>query len=331
MLDRGWLASGTEEAIEPDLEIVDPHHHMWDTETRYGRYELDDLRLDTGAGHNVVETVFIDCGANYRADGPLPMRPVGETDYIAGRAAASEQTPGAVIAAIVSHADLTLGPAVAEVLEAHIAAAGGRFRGIRHSGARSDDGAIPVSRVQPPPDLYRQAGFQAGARALASMGLSFEAWQYHPQLDMVVDLARAVPELPIVVNHLGGPIGVGRYADRRDEVLADLRVGLAALAEHENVTLKVGGIGMTRFGARWHEADAPPTSDQVLADWGDTMRFAIETFGPQRCMFESNFPVDGETTGYVVLWNTFKKVSAGYTDDERADLFAGTARRVYRL
>ncbi|MGI9616752.1 MAG: amidohydrolase family protein [Acidimicrobiales bacterium] len=335
MVNRSWLARGAEEAIEPELEIVDPHHHMWDTETRYGRYELDDLRLDTDAGHNVVETVFIDCGANYRVDGPVELRPVGETDYIAGRAAASRQTPGATIAAIVSHADLTLGQPVGDVLAAHVDSAGGAndglFRGIRHSGARSDDEAIPVSRVQPPADLYREPAFQEGARTLAAMGLSFEAWQYHPQLDMVVDLARAVPELPIVVNHLGGPIGVGSYSDRRNEVLTDLRASLAALAEHGNVSLKVGGIGMTRFGARWHEAEEPPTSDQLLAEWGDTLRFAIDTFGPDRCMFESNFPVDGETTSYTVLWNTFKKASTGYTPAERADLFAGTARRFYRL
>ena len=331
MLDRAWLAKGTEAAIEPELEIVDPHHHMWDTETRYGRYELDDLRLDTGAGHNVIETVFIDCGANYRSGGPVAMQPVGETEYIAGRAAASERTPGAVIAAIVSHADLTLGAAVGDVLAAHVEAAGGRFRGIRHSGARSDDDAIPISRVQPPADLYRQPAFRAGARTLAAMGLSFEAWQYHPQLDMVADLARAVPELPIVVNHLGGPIGVGRYADQRPEVLSALRGSLTELAELDNITLKVGGIGMTRFGARWNEADVPPTSDQLLEEWADTLRFAIDTFGPSRCMFESNFPVDGETTGYVVLWNVFKKVSQGYDPAERADLFAGTARRVYRL
>ncbi len=331
MMDRAWLAKGTEEAIEPDLAIVDPHHHMWDTVTIYGRYELDDLRLDTDAGHNVVETVFIDCGANYRPDGPKAMRPVGETEYIAGRAAASEQTPGAVISAIVSHADLTLGSAVGEVLEAHVGAAGGRFRGIRHSGARSDDDAIPVSRTQPAADLYRQPDFQQGARTLAAMGLSFEAWQYHPQLDMVADLARAVPDLSIIVNHLGGPLGVGSYADRRDEVLADLRRSLTDLAAFENISLKVGGIGMTRFGARWHEADEPPTSDQLVAEWGETLRFAIDTFGPDRCMFESNFPVDGETTSYVALWNTFKKVSQGYSPTERADLFAGTARRVYRL
>lgn len=330
-MDRSWLAGVHEEALEPDLEIVDPHHHLWDTVTRYGRYELDDLRLDTGAGHNVVQTVFIDCGANYRSDGPDELRPVGETEYVAGRAEESDRTPGAVIAAIVSHADLGLGPAVTPVLEAHLAAAGGRFRGIRHSGARAEDPEVPQSRVEPPRGLYRQPAFVAGARALAGLGLSFEAWQYHHQLDDVLALARAVPELPIVVNHLGGPLGVGRYAGRWDEVHAQLRHGLEPLADCPNVVVKVGGIGMTRYGTGWEERDRPPTSDEVAARWGDLVHWTIETFGPDRCMFESNFPVDGETVSYAVLWNAFKKLSADYGPGERADLFAGTARRFYRI
>lgn len=332
MLNRTWLDASTEEPIEPDLEIVDPHHHLWEVANpTYGRYPLDELLVDTGSGHNVTETVFIDCGANYLDDGPAPLRPIGETRYVAAAAAESEERPGATIAAIVSHADLTLGPAVEEVLEAHVAEADGRFRGIRHSGARSDDPAVPTSRSQPAEGLYRDPAFQEGAATLAAMGLSFEAWQYHPQLDMVADLARAVPDLTIIVNHLGGPLGVGQYALDRDEVLASLRTSLTDLAGLGNVVLKVGGIGMTRFGARWHERSLPPTSDELLAEWGETIRFAIDTFGPDRCMFESNFPVDGETTPYVVLWNTFKRVSTIYDEAERADLFAGTARRVYRL
>lgn len=331
MMDRSWLAGTQESAIEPELEIVDPHHHMWDTVSAYGRYELDDLRLDTDAGHKVVETVFIDCGANYRSDGPEHLRPVGESEYIRGRAEQSDATPGAVIAAIVSHANLRLGSNVAEVLEAHIEASGGRFRGIRHSGARVDDPEVPVSRTQPPVGLYAEADFLEGAATLAAMGLSFEAWQYHPQLGEVAALAEAVPELPIVVNHIGGPLGVGRYAGRRNDVMQELRLGLEPLAALDNVSLKLGGIGMTRFGTDWLPADGPPGSDHVAETWGDTLRWCIDTFGPQRCMFESNYPVDGETTSYTVLWNAFKKISVGYSDAERADLFAGTARRFYRL
>lgn len=331
MLNREWLARSTETAIEPELEIVDPHHHLWVTSTRYQPYDLPDLLIDTGSGHNVVETVFIDCGAEYLTDGPAALRPTGETRYVAERAERSEQGGGARIAAVVSHADLTLGGAVGEVLDRHVELAGGRFRGIRHSGARNDDPAVPVSARTPPSDLYDRDDFRAGARVLAARGMSFEAWQYHPQLPMVVRLARAVPELPIVVNHLGGPIGVGGYAARWDEVLAEVRAGLTELATLDNVVLKVGGIGMTRVGADWNQDPSPPSSDEVLARWHDLLSFAIDTFGPHRAMFESNYPVDGETMPYVVLWNVFKKASAGYSPAERADLFAGTARRVYRL
>ncbi len=330
MMDRHKLELHTEAVVEPELEIVDAHHHLWEEATSsYGIYTLADLRTDTASGHNVVETVFIDCGSGYRTEGPEALRPVGETELIARRAAESEQTPGARIAAIVSHADLTLGPAVREVLEAHVAAGGGRFRGIRHSGAV--DPSVPAFRTPPPVGLFRQAAFQAGARVLASMGLSFESWLYHTQLGDVVALASAVPELTIVVNHLGGPLGVGPWADRRAEVERDLREALAALSRHPNVVLKLGGIGMPRAGAVTMHDGRSPSSEALAERWGDLLCFGIDTFGPGRCLFESNFPVDGETASYRVLWNTFKLVSAGYTAEERADLFAGTARRVYRL
>lgn len=331
MVNRARLELVNEPPIEPELEIVDAHHHLWDTETRYGRYDLDDLLIDTGAGHNITSTVFIDCGANYRTSGPVELRPVGETEYVATRAVASEQTSGATIAAIVGHADLALGPAVTDVLEAHIDAGGGRFRGVRHSGARAGDPAVGSSRVGPPAGLYALPSFRDGARALAALGLSFEAWQYHHQLAEVVDLAVAVPELSIVVNHLGGPLGVGGFADRRAAVLAELRNGLAALAELPNVSLKLGGVGMIRFGAGWEHQPLPPDSDAVADHWGELIRWAIDHFGPDRCMFESNYPVDGETTGYGVLWNAFKKISVDYGKAERQQLFSDTARRIYRI
>ncbi|MEM7340293.1 MAG: amidohydrolase family protein [Actinomycetota bacterium] len=330
-MNRTWLDRRTEPVLEPELEIVDAHHHLWTTETRYGVYDLDDLHVDTGAGHNVVATVFIDCGASYRIDGPEAKRPVGETEYVAERADRADEAGRTPIAAIVSHVDLTLGTAAGEVLDAHIAAAGGRFRGIRHSGARGEDPAVPTSRTEPPADLFGQASFRAGAGELAARGLSFEAWQYHHQLDMVVELARAVPELTIVVNHLGGPIGVGGWASRRTEVEDALRAGWAAFRPLPNVVLKLGGIGMTRFGMTWHERPDPPSSAEVVERWGALIREAIDTLGPERCLFESNFPVDGETTGYGVLWNAFKTMTTGYTPEERALLFTGTARRVYRI
>lgn len=331
-MDRTWLARTVEDALEPDLEIVDPHHHLWtDPVGHYPRYDLDDLRADTGAGHNVVETVFVECASGYRTDGPEHLRCVGETEYVASRAAESDRTPGARIAAIAGHASLRLGDAVAEVLEAHVAAGGGRFRGIRDAGAWDADKRVGRSHTRPVEGMYALPEFRAGMRVLGRMGLHFEGWQYHTQLGELADLARACPEVPVVLNHIGAPLGIGPYAGQDDEVLTVWRAGMLDAASCPNVVLKVGGIGMARYGAGFESWETPPTSDQLLARWGDQLRWCIDTFGPERCMFESNFPVDAESVGYVVLWNAFKKVSAGYSPSERADLFAGTARRVYRL
>jgi predicted TIM-barrel fold metal-dependent hydrolase len=332
MLDREWLSRTVEAVEEPDIEICDPHHHLWAQPTgRFPRYDVADLHTDTGAGHRVLDTVFVECASGYRSEGPPHLRPVGETELVASRAAETDGGDGARIAGIVGHADLDLGAAVEEVLAAHLAAAGGRFRGVRHSAAWDEDPAIARSLADPPPDLYRRASFRRGLATLGAMGLSFDAWQYHPQLPDLLDLARAHPEVRIVVNHLGAPLGIGRYAGRRSEVLAAWRTPMAELAQLDNVHLKVGGIGMARYGTGWERGEDPPGSDDVVAAWGDEMRWCIDTFGPDRCMFESNYPVDGESCSYVVLWNAFKKVSARYTPSERADLFAATARRFYRL
>jgi predicted TIM-barrel fold metal-dependent hydrolase len=331
-MDRTWLARTAEEALEPDLEICDPHHHLWPEQTgRYPRYDLEDLHADTGSGHHVVDTVFIDCAAQYRSDGPPSLRPVGETEFVVTRAEASERSGGARISGIVGHADLLLGDAVAEVLNAHVEAGRGRFRGIRHSAAWDPSPAIPRSHSNPPPHLYNDPRFRRGAAVLARMGLSFDAWQFHPQLDEVLDLAATHPDLVVIVNHIGAPMGTGPYARRGREVRAVWRPAMARLAQLPNVSLKVGGIGMARYGAGFESWEQPPSSDQLLEHWGDDLRWCIDTFGPARCMFESNFPVDAESCSYVALWNAFKKVSAGYSDAERADLFHGTARRVYRL
>jgi predicted TIM-barrel fold metal-dependent hydrolase len=331
-MDRTWLALTAEPALEPELEICDPHHHLWPQQTaRYPRYDLEDLRADTGSGHRVVDTVFIDCAARYRTDGPPPLRPVGETEYVVERAEASEQAPGARIAGIVGHADLLLGDAVEQVLAAHLEAGRGRFRGIRHSAAWDASPAIPPSHTHPPPHLYDDPQFRRGLAVLGRLGLSFDAWQFHPQLDELLELAATHPDVTIIVNHIGGPMGTGPYAGRRDDVRAVWRPAMARLAQLPNTSLKVGGIGMARYGAGFERRERPPGSDELLEHWGDDLRWCIDTFGPDRCMFESNFPVDAESCSYVVLWNAFKKVSSGYGPAERAELFRGTARRVYRL
>ncbi len=332
-----WLATqALEDIIEPDLPIVDPHHHLWD---RGGhRYLLDELLSDTASGHRIIATVFVDCMAFYRASGPAAMRPVGEVEFANGVAAmaasgAYVKRYGATLAnaAIVSHADLTLGVAVAPVLHALIAAGGGRFKGIRHAGGWDASPEVRNSHTNPPQDLYADPVFRAGFAQLAPLGLSFEAWQYHPQLPQVLALARAFPDTAIVLNHVGGPLGVGPYAGQAEATFARWRQDMLALAACPNVTVKLGGLGM-QIGVFDHfNGPRPPSSQQIADAWRPWIATAIEAFSPGRCMFESNFPVDKVSSGYAVLWNAFKRLAVGASADEKTALFSGTASRVYRL
>jgi predicted TIM-barrel fold metal-dependent hydrolase len=326
-----WIERTREEAIEPDLPIIDPHHHFWHRPNN--RYILDDLLADL-AGQNVRQTVFVECTAMYRADGPEEFRVVGETEWVQGIAAQSASGGfGEVRAAagIVGSADLRLGERVVPVLEAQIAASPQRFRGIRHRAAWAEPGVLPNQPANLPAHLLLDADFRKGFAYLRPYGLSFEAWLYHPQLPELADLARVFPNTVIILNHLGGPLGVGPYAGKRDEVFARWKTDLAAVAARENVVLKVGGIQMVINGFGWHEREAPPTSDELLAANREWYLYAIEQFGPGRCMFESNFPVDKLSCSYTVLWNQFKKLSKDFSADERAAMFHDNARRIYRL
>ena len=333
-----WLARRPpEDILEPELPIVDPHHHLWDHKRH--RYLLDELRADTGSGHRIVATVFVDCMAFYRADGPVALRPVGETEFangVAAMCASGVYGELRACAGIVGFADLTLGAAVAEVLAAHVAAGGGgrqtgRFKGIRHAGGWDASPMIHNSHTKPIRGLYADATFRQGFAQLAPLGLSFEAWQYHPQLPEVIALARAFPDTAIILNHVGGPLGVGPYAGRNDEVFADWRRHIAELAACPNVTVKLGGLGM-RIGPIQHfKLPDPPTSTEVADAWRPWIAACIESFGAERCMFESNFPVDKASASYAVLWNAFKRLAAGTSATEKTALFSGTASRVYRL
>ena len=326
-----WLAATIEEPVDSLEEIVDPHHHLWDFPT--GTYLLPELHLDTGAGHNVTQTVFVECGAGYRDQGPEHLRPVGEIEFVRGQAELSAEQEGAEIAAIVGFADLTRGEAVEEVLEAQQVAGGGRFRGIRHANAWDASDQIRESHTKPPAGLLGHSNFRAGFAKLGEMGFSFDAWMFHPQVKELVDLAASVPETPIVLDHLGGPLGIGPYAGIREEVRATLRPALEALAQHEQVVVKVGGIGMSIYGVGLNRLPEAPTSEQVAELWSEDIRHCVDTFGPERCMFESNFPVDRQGCSYTVLFNAFQRVAeeAGWSNVERAELFSGTARRFYRL
>lgn len=331
--DASWLARQPAEAIlEPALPIVDAHHHLWDRPKH--RYLLPELLADTSSGHNVIATVYIDCVAFYRADGPAWMKPVGEVEFANGVAAmAASGIYGVTRAcdAIVSHADLLRGAAARDVLQAQIAAGNGRFRGIRHAGGWEASERITNSHTNPPRGLYAMPAFREGFAQLAPLGLSFEAWQYHTQLPEVSALARAFPDTSIILNHVGGPLGVGPYAGRADETFAAWRRDMTELAGCPNVTVKLGGLGM-RIGMFDHHArDTPPDSQTIADAWRPWVQTTIELFGAQRCLFESNFPVDKVSTGYATLWNAFKRLAAGASEAEKTALFSGTASRVYRL
>jgi len=339
-----WLALVSEETLEPELPICDPHHHLWDASHAPGlkfraeqvesRYLLDELLADLASGHNVVSTVFIECAAMYRATGPKELRPLGETEFVNGIAAMSasgQYGPTRVAAGIVGFADLTLGEAVRPVLEAHIAAGGGRFRGIRHGGGWDASDQVRNSHTNPPEGLFLQPGFRAGFAQLAPLGLSFEGWCYHPQLADLTDLARAFPETAIILDHFGGPLGIGPYAGKREEILPQWRRDVAELARCPNVAAKLGGINMRINGFDWQRRERPPTSEELAQATRVYYEHCLEHFGPERCLFESNFPVDKVSCSYNVLWNTFKRIAAGCTAAEKALLFHDTAARVYRL
>lgn len=325
-----WLASGAESPIDAERDIVDPHHHLWSAPGR--EFMVPELLAETGSGHRVTETVFVECHSGYRETGPEHLRPVGETEFVLDAAHESEAAGGAVVAAIVSHADMLLGDAAEEVLVAHEVAGQGRFRGIRHATSHDPDPEVRDGHSRPFPQMMADARFRAGVATLGRLGFSFDAWLLHPQLGELADLARAVPETTIVVDHLGGPIGIGGYRGRRDDVFATWAPALAEVAACPNVVLKVGGIGMEwYFGMGWCDRERPPGSEEVAGYWADWIRHAIDVFGPDRCMFESNFPVDRASLPYSVLWNAFQIVADTYDDAEQDDLFAGTARRVYRI
>ncbi|HLY90029.1 MAG TPA: amidohydrolase family protein [Acetobacteraceae bacterium] len=327
-VNEGWLAKLREDVIDPALPIVEAHHHLWDRAS--GVYLLDELRADLAAGHNVRATVFIQCGFAYRSDGPVELRPVGETEHIAGVAARAEAAGLRACAGIVGYCDFRLGEPIDAVLEAHIQAGGGRFKGIRQS-AGWDASVVMTTSSPAPAHLLMDPAFRVGLRRLARFGLSYECSLYHPQLPELIDLARALPDQPILVNHCGGPICVGPYARYPSAAFGNWRQHLQELAKCPNVVLKLGGQAMTIRGFNFHEEVLPPSSGELAAAWKPFMETCIDAFGPERCMFESNFPVDKGMCSYTVVWNAFKRLAAGYSADERAALFHGTAAGFYRL
>ena len=327
---QDWLDRAPAEPIlEPEIEIVDTHHHLWE---RPGRYLLDELLADTSSGHRVVATVYVECGSRYRTTGPPDLPPVGEVEFAAAMVARCEEAPDPiprVAAGIVGFADLRLGDRVVPVLEALIQAGRGHLSGIRQSGGWHEDPV--VGNLASGPGLYLREDFRAGLRRLAETGLAFDALAYHPQHAELIDLARACPEARIVLNHTGLPLGYGPFAGRSEEVRAQWGRTIPEIAACPNVTMKLGGMTMRLAAWDYGRAPAPPTSEQLAALWRPYIEPCIELFGAERCTFESNFPVDRMGIGYAGLWNAFKRLAAAASPPEKAALFAGTARRVYRL
>jgi L-fuconolactonase len=329
-----WLALTPEPTLEPEIPICDAHHHLWEFRpepVHYQHYLLQELADDLNSGHNVRSTVFIEVKAQYRPDGPEALRPVGEVEFVealATESARGQYGPTQVAAGIIGYADLKLGHRVAPVLEAMQATSPGRFRGVRHSAGWDPSPALVNREIA---GVLSTTQYRAGARVLAGMGLCLENSLYHPQLAELVEFARAMPELTIILNHIGGLVRVGPYANRDDEVLPAWRRGIAAVAACSNVIIKLGGVGQLRFGFNWHERDKPIGSEELAEALSPLMHYCIEQFGPDRCMFESNFPVDKISYSYNVVYNAFKRLSSGYSATERAAMFHDTAARVYRL
>jgi L-fuconolactonase len=323
---EAWLARRREEVLEPDLPIVDAHHHFYD---RPGwRYLSDEYRADASAGHAVRASVYMQALTRYRPNGPDALRPVGETEYVAN---ATQGTTPRLAAGIVGHADLRSGASVREVLEAHIESGLGRFRGVRHLTTWDADASLANPLTAAPPGLLLDRAYRTGLSQLASLGLSYDAWLFFPQLPELIDTAKAYPGTTIVVDHCGGVVRIGAYQQRQAEVYERWSASMRELAQLPNVHVKLGGLGMRINGFDFDKGELPPSSEQLAAAWKPWIETCIEAFGADRCMFESNFPVDKGSYSFVNGWNAFKRLTAGCSASERKMLFAGTASRVYRL
>jgi predicted TIM-barrel fold metal-dependent hydrolase len=329
---RRWSRQHEEPVLEPELPFVDAHHHFFDRPD--GRYELDELFEDI-AGQNVLATVFVECESKYRALGSDRLRPVGETEYVVGLATdkRTQSSTCRVAAGIIGFADLMLGHAVDEVLAEHVAAARGRFRGIRYRVMWDPHGTGMFAKGPPRyrAGIMMDPQFRAGFSRLARFGLVFDTWQYFFQLSELYDLARAFPETTIVVDHVGGTIRVGPYARPNGHLEQTWLDSMRALASLPNVYLKVGGLGMTMYGFGFHEQPIAPNSQQLAKVWRPYFETSVELFGPRRCMLQSNFPADQQSCSYRAIWNAFKLLTKNYSLSERNSLFSDTANKVFRL
>ena len=335
---QGWLDQISEEIIDQDIEIVDPHHHLWPGPPRTegakaeNRYLLEDLWKDTESGHKISKTVFVECGQGYFESGSDAMKPVGETKFVYEVAEEAKLDKfKAQIEGIVGHADMMLGSSAREVLEAHVEEGKGRFKGIRHGASWDESEEIRNSHSIPIRHIYLDSKFQQGIEQLDALNLTLDAWNYHKQIKELTELAKCFPNLKIVQNHFGGPLGIGPYKNKREEVFSEWKDSISELSEQENVYIKIGGLAMPINGWGWHKRELPATSEELVENHEKYYLHSIKSFGVKRCMFESNFPVDKRSISYAVLWNGFKKVVRDFSTEEKEYLFFKTAADFYSL
>ncbi|MGF6369041.1 L-fuconolactonase [Paraburkholderia sp. RAU6.4a] len=324
-----WLALHSETIIDPELPIVDPHHHFWDHPG--DRYLATETVLDFSTGHKVLSTVHVQCRTMYREHGPEALKPVGETEFVrrAAEQSAASNPSLQLCAGIVGTVDLLLGHDVQPALEAHIEAGGGLFRGIRPTVVWHESREVlPSGAAQ---GVLTAAPTRAALSCIQKMGLTLDVWAFFTQLKDVAQICREHPDLTVVINHTGGPLGIGPYKGVRDQVFAEWRSRIEELAALPNTVIKLGGLAMRYAGFGFNERTVPPSSGDLVAAWKPYMQLCVDLFGPQRCMFESNFPVDKAMCSYGVLWNAYKKIAADLSATDRGHLFSGTAARVYRL
>jgi len=339
-LGAGLTVSADEPPFEPGRRIIDPHLHLWEIMAGPGmlqepqRFLLPELlAMIAASGQDVTHTVFVECGQMYRRDGPVELRPVGETEFVNGIAAMSaggNYGPCRVAHRIVGSADLRLGDRVRPVLELHLARAGERFRGNRMPVAYSEAGMFGQPAGHAQRGLLLDAAFRAGARVLADLDLSLDVWCLHTQLDELIDFADALPGLSIVLDHIGTPEVLGVWEGREADARADWAAKIGELARRQNVTIKVGGMGMD-IGKAISAEVGPARSEELAGKWRPYVETCIAAFTPQRAMFESNFPPDKTGGSYGATWNAFQRIAAGCSEAEKDWLFRRTAARVYRI
>ena len=340
-VDLDWLKRIREDVIDPEQRIIDPHHHLWPKTTegsanvkrlRLYNYMLEDFWQDTSSGHNVTDSVYIECSEFFWSSEKEHLNPVGETEHIKGLAQLSQKNSTKTsISGIIGHANLLLGKDVNEVLERHIDIGGNLFKGIRHAGSWDPSDKINNSHHNPPRDMYLMKEFGEGVKALRNKSLVFEAWQYHHQLTQVAHLARNNPDLVIVLDHFSGPLGVGSYATKKEEVYDNWKKDLKELSRCDNVFAKLGGLAMPVNGLGFETNLNPPTSNEFMSNQRQFYLTTIDFFGTERCMFESNFPVDKYSVSYHVLWNAFKNLVKDFSQTEKDHLFFKTASNVYNI